>query len=209
VRKIARIVGLLALLVFAAVLVLRFSPRPPDSTDPAVFRGDGSTLSYCDAHPDPAGPFLAADDIPVAHTPGCGYETFPMPILGECAEPLTPGAPDLRGLWQATSGMVGHVERIEQCGNRVVISSGGVIHDMRADGTLRSGVNDVSGAACLRIKVAAAFVDGALELRPFGGPVVAVSRKMDGEELVWEYAGKTSRLERICDFPVQAQTGGK
>jgi len=32
--------------------------------------------------------------------------------------------------------LAGHVERIEQCGDRVCITSSGVIHDMRADGTV-------------------------------------------------------------------------
>jgi len=89
--------------------------------------------------PDPLAPLVTADDIPVAHTPGCGWDEFPPPILKTCTEPLVPEAPDLRGLWEAYSGMVGHIERIEQCGNRVVITSGGIIHDMRADGALENG----------------------------------------------------------------------
>jgi hypothetical protein len=141
-----------------------------------------------------------ADDIPVAHTPGCGWKTFPPPVLGACTEPLAPGAPDLRGIWEAYQGAVGHIERIEQCGNRVVITSGGVIHDMRADGTLKNGVNDVAAATCAKIRVAAEFIDGKLALRPFGGPVL-VTRKLDGNEMILFYAGKPSRLRRINSLP--------
>src|SRR5207244_3819403 len=96
-------------------------------------------------------------DIPVAHTPAGGYgEEMPPPILGECDEPLAPGVPDLRGTWRVValewkSGtepepnpITSHVERIEQCGDRVCITSAGVIHDMRADGTAEHGVNDVA-----------------------------------------------------------------
>ena len=150
--------------------------------------------------PDPSAPLVTADDIPVAHTPGCGWDRFPPPILETCNEPLVPEAPDLRGLWKAYSGMVGHVERIEQCGNRAVITSGGVIHDMRADGTLENGVNDVSVSTCQPIKVAAEFVDGQLRLRPFGG-AVTVTRQLDGGELVLVYVGSPSRLKRICNLP--------
>ena len=49
---------------------------------------------------------------------------------------LRPGAPDLRGLWKAVrvEGAEGpltkhplnkHIERVEQCGNRVVVTSEG------------------------------------------------------------------------------------
>ena len=43
---------------------------------------------------------VKATDIPVAFTPPGGYREFPPPILFECDEPITPGAPDLRGVWQ-------------------------------------------------------------------------------------------------------------
>ena len=43
--------------------------------------------------------------IPKAYTPGCGYTRFPMPVLSECREPLAEGVQDLRGLWQAYSGL--------------------------------------------------------------------------------------------------------
>jgi hypothetical protein len=61
-------------------------------------------------------------------------------------------------------------------------------------------VNDVSVRDCQPIAVAAEFVDGQLQLRPSGGPVL-VTRKLDGDELVLLYFGSTSRLKRICDLP--------
>jgi hypothetical protein len=136
---------------------------------------------------------VAASEIPVAHTPPGGYgERMPPPILGACTEPIAPGLPDLRGLWQAyaveTNGVrtagTAHLERIEQAGYRVVITAGGVVHDMVADGTLEHGVHDVSGFTGAPVHVAAAFEDGRLVLRPNGGPV-AVTRELDGDELVW------------------------
>ena len=148
---------------------------------------------------------VRADDIPVAHTPvaadgSCGWIEWPTPILADCTEPLVEGAPDLRGVWQVVEGdRVGHIERIEQCGDRVVITSGGVIHDMRADGTLANGVRDVSALNCAPLEVAADFVSGTrLELRPFGGPVVLVVRERTGEDLILNYLGNTSRMQRLC-----------
>jgi hypothetical protein len=142
-----------------------------------------------------------ADDIPVANTPDCGWVEWPDPVLTTCTEPLLSEAADLRGIWEGYEGdIVGHVERIEQCGNRVVIMGGGVTHDMRADGTLENGVNDIAAATCADIAVSAEFVDGVLELRPFGGDVL-VTREIDGDDLLWVYAGFTTRLRRLEELP--------
>ena len=97
-----------------------------------------------------------ADDIPVAHTPPGGYgNTFPAPVLERCTEPLVEGAPDLRGIWKAVrverdgelmpeSDRLYHwVERIEQCGDRIVDMGGGTIADGRTDGSAENGVHDV------------------------------------------------------------------
>ena len=95
------------------------------------------------------------DEIPVANTPPGGYgTTMPAPILAGCTEPLVHGAPDLRGTWRvisvATEGVpqphhtaLGNVQRVEQAGDRIVITSAGVVHDMRCDGTFDHGVHDV------------------------------------------------------------------
>jgi hypothetical protein len=156
---------------------------------------------------------ITADDIPVAHTPEGGWHgEMPPPVLAGCTEPLAPGAPDLRGLWKAVSfeGAEGplpghplnsHVERIEQCGNRVVVTSQGVIHDMRADGTLENGVNDVAAARLdQRISVAAVFNEGRLDLHPFGiepgrGPLV--TRSVVNGEMIWQYGPFRVTMERI------------
>ena len=87
-------------------------------------------------------------DIPTAHTPPGGYgEVMPPPVLEGCADGLDARAPDLRGMWHVVDlradGTVvpadhpvwQHVERIEQAGDRVVVTSSGIVHDMVADGT--------------------------------------------------------------------------
>jgi len=132
-------------------------------------------------------------EIPVAHTPPGGWKgEMPPPVLASCTEPLAAGLPDFRGTWRAFRVEVNgepiddlrHVERIEQAGHRIVITAGGVIHDMYADGTLENGVNDVSARGFSPISVAATFEDGTLVLRP-NNAFVAVTRHLEGDVLVW------------------------
>jgi hypothetical protein len=182
------------------VLALFFAPRPVDTTEARVFQGDSSAIDYCRL-PELTGPAVKADDIPKAYTPGRGYETFPRPILANCTEPLSPGSADLRGLWQAYTGLEGHIERIEQCGNRVVVTSGGVIHDFRTDGTLKNGANDIEPPLNIRTWSSEEFVDGVLTHYAFG-LIPVVRRYLDGHELVWTYPGHgETRMKRICKLP--------
>lgn len=151
---------------------------------------------------------LRANDIPVAHTPpGFWQGEMPPPVLADCTEPLPPGIPDMRGLWRAFAVEVDgqmredtrHVERIEQCGDRVVITAGGVIHDMRADGDLEHGVNDIAARTGQPIRVTAAFEHGRLVLRPFGGPI-AVTRELEGDVLLWTLLplARVTRMRRLA-----------
>lgn len=154
---------------------------------------------------------MRADEIPVAHTPVGGYgDELPPPILGRCTEPLATGTPDLRGMWRVVavewkSGppppvdrISDHVERIEQCGDRICITAGGVIHDMRADGTVEHGVHDVAAVGGAEITVVCTFEDGVHVLRPEGMPGVEVTRRLDGDQLVWDYGPMfTARLEKV------------
>ncbi len=157
---------------------------------------------------------MKAGEIPVAHTPEGGWHgDMPPPVLAGCTEPLAPGAPDLRGIWKAYRAeqagseltdhpIARHIERIEQCGDRVVITGGRIIHDMRADGVLEHGVDDVLEADLkTRIRVAARFLDGRLELFPGGirdgvAPLVTRELMADGE-MLWRYGPFTVRLRRI------------
>lgn len=165
---------------------------------------------------------VMADDIPVAHTPPGGYgKTFPKPVLAKCTEPLVDGAPDLRGIWKTIRAERGgkpvpkgeriwnYVERIEQCGNRIVDMGGGTIADARADGTEENGVHDVSVFDYKTpIRVKASYEDGVFVLRPLlipytslTIPFIEVTRRLDADgHMIWtrpDLGGLHVTLKRI------------
>jgi hypothetical protein len=79
----------------------------------------------------------------------------------------------------------------------VCITSSGVIHDMRADGTIEHGVDDVAAMTGAPVSAACTFEDAVHTLRPVGVPGVEVRRWLDGDQLVWEYRDLfAARLER-------------
>jgi hypothetical protein len=152
-------------------------------------------IGTCVAQQTNASSLVTADQIPTAHTPPGGYgAVMPPPVLAGCSEPLEAGAPDLRGNWSVVSftghgAEVGGVQRIEQCGNRVVITAQGVVHDMRADGSVARGVHDVTHFGYQTpVIVAARFTDGALVLQPVGLPL-KITRRLKGDQLVFDYIG--------------------
>jgi len=152
---------------------------------------------------------MSVDSISVARTPPGGWSgAFPEPVLAGCSDPIVDGAPDMRGMWQVTEvlvdgatipehQMIGAMQRIEQASDRVTITAGGVIHDMRCDGTEANGVNDVAEFDKQTvITVVATFEDGVHVLRPMGLPI-EVKRWIDGDDLMWQYVGFTCRLVRL------------
>ena len=152
-------------------------------------------------------------DIPRVNTPTGGWHgEMPGPFLTAASEPLIAGAPDLRGTWRALEVTVNgerapenmpmwkHVERIEQAGDRVIVTAGHVIHDFaHVDGTFENGCHDVLEMDLKTpMVVSASYEDGVLVLRPQGIPGIEVKRWRDGEFLMWEYHGAFSmKLERI------------
>ena len=201
-----------AILLFVAMAVwaLFFSERPPLTIDPASLEGDGSQINYCEL-PALDGSGKLAVDIAKANTPGCSYDHFPLPILADCREPLPDGADDIRGLWIGVEGKVGHIERVEQCGSRVVVTSSGVIHDSGPNSTGGSTTNDTEGGVlfmvggqeyCPRTSASMVWNRGVLDFHVFGWGPVVVRRYMEGERLVWEYVdGSTTRMDRLCRLP--------
>lgn len=216
---------LVAALLFAAVLfaflfwLSFFSARPPLATDPETLAGDGSLVNYCaSTELDDSG--KNAIDIPKGNTPGCRYDHFPAPILADCTEPLAQGADDIRGLWVAVEGGVnpklGHVERIEQCGSRTVVTAAGIIHDYGPNATAGLNTDDTEGAVlftigdkeyCNRTSASMIWRDGKLDFDAFGWGPVVTQRYLDGDQLVWEYLdGSVTRMERACTLPQEHKT---
>jgi hypothetical protein len=199
------------LLISIAFWQMYFSARPPLTTDPATLAGDGSTLNYCDL-PVLDGSNKVAKDIPKGNTPNCGYTHFPLPILAGCTEPLPEGTADIRGLWIGVKGgHVGHVERVEQCGERTVITSSGIIHDYGPNSTAGFNTNDTEGSVlftignkeyCGRTSASMVWNKYVLDFHVFGWGPVVVKRYLEGGQLVWEYAdGSTTHMDRICSLP--------
>lgn len=104
-----------------------------------------------------------------------------------------------------------YVERIEQCGNRIV-DMGGTIADARADGTEQNGVHDVSAFDFKTpIDVIATFENGVFVLRPPSIPI-EVTRRLDAAgHMLWhrpDLGDRLVTLERIggaCDTPPGTQ----
>ncbi len=202
--KIAATLLAVVFLVMAFVLYsVWWQPRPTDTTDTRIFDGDPYAVDYC-AKVQLDGSGLTADDIPKAYTPHCGFDQWPMPILADCTEPLAPGAEDLRGLWQVVDGLEGHIERVEQCGDRVIVVGSNFIHDFRTTGDLADGANDINPRNCMRIRAAIHWdADKTLVFRAFDLFDVVSRRLEDADTMMWDYgpAETVSRLKRLCRLP--------
>jgi hypothetical protein len=102
-----------------------------------------------------------------------------------------------------------YVERIEQCGNRIVDIGGGTIADARADGSEENGVHDVSAFDFTTpIHVVATYENGVFVLRPARIPWIEITRRLDADgHLVWhrpDLGDMVVTLERIggpCEPP--------
>ena len=190
--------------IVVLLTMLFLYPRPADTTEARVFAADGAEVNYCDL-PELTGDGLLAANIPKAFTPGCGWTRWPMPVLAQCSEPLADGVQDLRGLWRSTSPAgFDHIERIEQCGNRTVVTSSGIIHDFFTDGTVANGSRDIEPPSCMNTWVAIEWEDGVMKFHPFGLPFTIVTRERRDDELIWYYPrlGEV-RMEQICSVPTE------
>lgn len=214
IRKLIKfLLGTLAVMavpIVGAIWFSFFSSRPPLTTDPATLAGDGSTINYCELSVLNGSGKMAAD-IAKGNTPGCSYTHFPLPVLRECTEPLPDGADDIRGLWIGVTGKVGHVERIEQCGARTVVTTSGLIHDSGPNSSGSYNSNDTEGGVlftigeqeyCPRTSAGMFWNAGVLDFKALGWGPVVVKRYMSGEQLIWEYLdGSVTKMNRLCQLP--------
>lgn len=121
----------------------------------------------------------SAQAIPRVNTPIVPFSygaEYPEPYYDDCTTPIAAGVPDLRGDWlEATVTINGEEipalpnprrERIEQCGNRILIASNGVLHEVfAANNTMFNGVNDVDPNG-LPIHLTGRFEEGVFILTP-------------------------------------------
>ena len=154
-------------MLVAPIRVRRHPARPPVAADhyeiPILALTLDSTVTK-------------AVDLPVVRTPPGRWKEWPSLVLAGCDEPLATDAPDLRGVWQVYKGpLKGHIERNEQAGVRVVITGGGVIHDLTA---------------------AARYENDRLNLY-LNDKRLVVTRYRDGDEMVWRWGPYTNRLRRL------------
>ncbi|MDA7501903.1 hypothetical protein N8482_01380 [Chitinophagales bacterium] len=99
-----------------------------------------------------------SSDIPRINTPvvPIGYGgTYPEHFYANCISAITLGIPDLQGDWTEQTVVIGgqnypaqpaiHSERIEQCGNRILIVSSNILQEVFVgDDTMYNGVNDIN-----------------------------------------------------------------
>ncbi|MEL7119599.1 MAG: T9SS type A sorting domain-containing protein [Bacteroidota bacterium] len=121
----------------------------------------------------------SATEIPRVNTPIVPFsygEEYPEPYYADCTTPIEEGVPDLRGDWIETTVTINgeeivaqpnpRRERIEQCGNRILIASDGVLHEVfEADNTMFNGVNDVDSTG-LPVHLTGRFENNVFILTP-------------------------------------------
>jgi hypothetical protein len=130
--------------------------------------------------------------------------------LRDCTEPLPDDAQDLRGLWQSVDPKLpDHVERFEQCGDRVVITTAGIIHaHTSTKASFDVGPRDIGPwTFCMRSSHATTvWKDNQLHFKAFGGPTV-VKRYIENGVYTWEYPNKGAiKMKRICKVPEHARS---
>ena len=111
------------------------------------------------------------------------------------------------------AGHTGHVERVEQCGERVVVTTSGLIHDSGPNSSAGFPTDDTEGSVlftiggkdyCPRSSASAIWNNGVLDFHVLGWGPVVVKRYREGEQLVWEYAdGSVTRMNRLCQLPYE------
>ena len=177
--------------VLGAMLVapLRIRRHPPEAPSYSIHYAIPTLAATKDLA------VIQANDLPVVRTSQGRWKEWPPPVLATCDEPVVPGAPDLRGVWQVYKGPLrGHIERIEQSGARVVITAGGITHDLTAGGV--SMTDEGIGGA--EINVAAHYESDRLNLY-LNNKRLVVTRYRDGNDLVWRWGPYRNRLRRLND----------
>lgn len=141
-------------------------------------------------------------EIPRINTPVLPLlypENYPAPFYAECSTPIGADLPDLRGDWEEQTVTIGgiiypaqeniHHERIEQCGNRILIVSEGVLHEVFLDDdSMYNGVNDINPTG-QQIHSSGRFENNTLILTPIFPPETGIMLPDVTRELIQDDNG--------------------
>ena len=170
---------------------------------------------------------LSSDDIPRAtsvqdnSTNTCGWTTVPPLTLASCTDPVASHLPDLRGHWLDEGS--GHSERIEQCGDRIIVTGFGslnngfrfAVHDfLHVDGTYENGLDDYYAPGfpnCIPLTAVAASTDpeGRCIILTSPAAVPATTRcktTQDSYEFFYGASGITRNMTRAAGPPPDLET---
>lgn len=141
-------------------------------------------------------------EIPRVNTPvvPLGYgNDYPNHFYANCTTPIATDLPDLQGDWvEQTVTIDGieypanadvHTERIEQCGNRILIVSHGMLHEVFIDdNSMYNGVNDTNPQG-QPIHASGRFEGNTLILTPIFPPQSGISSPDVTRELIQDDNG--------------------
>ena len=154
--------------------------------------------------------------MPRVHTPaqplGYGSE-YPDHFYTDCTTPIESGIPDFQGDWVESSVTIGGItidppvngnvysERIEQCGNRLLIASQGVLNEIFLnEEDLFFGLNDYSAQgneihATGRVEGNEFRISPVLPANFTGGPIPDITREL----LTDDYGSQVLRFVNILN----------
>ncbi len=144
----------------------------------------------------------SSSEIPRINSPvmPIGYgNSYPDYFYTNCNTPIATGLPDLQGDWSEETVVIGgeefpaqtdaHSERIEQCGDRVLIISHGILHEFfLTDDSMYHGVNDINPQG-QPIHASGRFENNTLILTPIFPPQLGITVPDVTRELVQDDSG--------------------
>ena len=146
----------------------------------------------------------SSSEIPRVNTPVMPplYQgAYPPHFYADCTTSIANGIPDLRGDWsEETVTIAGieypaladvHSERIEQCGNRILVVSEGALHEVFLDDdSMYHGVNDINPQG-QPIHASGKFENNTLILTPIFPPQSGVMFPDVTRELIQDDSGNS------------------
>ena len=184
------LIGVLFLTSLPVILFLLawLYPRPLDTTLPSVFDGDGTEIDYCKM-PDLDDSGMLARAF-LRHLRQDAGIQFSATHFRRVYRILTKERSDIRGLWQSIDPRLpDHVEHIEQCGDRVVVTLTDYSRPFLRY-TIQRRRTEADGPFCFVFgpRKPRLFGRTTSYIKIYGGPTV-VKRYIENGKYRWEYPG--------------------